>query len=186
MLHFVARLCTIALCLQGVLTMAGNALDYTLTDIDGRPVELKQYAGKVVLIVNVASRCGYTSQYAELEQLYLKYKDQGLVILGFPANNFLGQEPGTDAEIKQFCSLKYNVTFPMFAKISVKGDDIAPLYKFLTAQETQPEGKGNISWNFNKFLLDRKGNVACRFGTRLKPSDPKLVAAVEKLLAEKP
>ena len=166
--------------------MAGNALDYTLTDIDGAAVDLKQYAGKVVMIVNVASRCGFTPQYAELEQLYLKYKDQGFVVLGFPANNFLWQEPGSNAEIKQFCTLKYAVTFPMFAKISVKGDDIAPLYKFLTEQEAQPEGKGNISWNFNKFLLDRKGNTACRFGSRTKPADAKVAATIEKLLAEKP
>jgi glutathione peroxidase len=179
------RLATI-LCLGGTLAMAGNALDYTLDDIDGKPADLKQYAGKVVMMVNVASRCGFTPQYADLEQLYRKYKDQGLVILGFPANNFLGQEPGTNAEIKQFCSLKYDVTFPMFAKISVKGDDIAPLYKFLIEQESQPEGKGNISWNFNKFLLDRKGNVAFRFGSRAKPLNAKVTEAIEKLLAEKP
>ena len=166
--------------------MAGTALDFTVNDIDGKPVELKAYAGKVVMMVNVASKCGFTPQYTELEQLYRQYKDRGFVILGFPANNFLGQEPGTDAEIKQFCSLKYDVTFPLFAKISVKGKDMAPLYQFLTAQESKPEKAGNISWNFNKFLLDRKGNVAFRFGSRAKPASADVAAAIEKLLAEKP
>jgi len=166
--------------------MAGTALDFTVNDIDGKPADLRQYAGKVVMIVNVASKCGFTPQYTDLEALYRKYEDQGFVILGFPANNFLGQEPGTNAEIKQFCSLKYEVTFPLFAKVSVKGKDIAPLYEFLTAQETKPEKAGNISWNFNKFLLDRRGKVAFRFGTRTKPSAPEVVAAIEKLLADKP
>lgn len=166
--------------------MAGTALDFTLNDIDGKPVELKQYAGKVVMMVNVASKCGFTPQYAELEALYRKYKDQGFVILGFPANNFLGQEPGTDAEIKQFCTTKYGVTFPMFAKISVKGKDIAPLYESLIRQETTPDKAGNISWNFNKFLIDRKGGVAFRFGAKTKPSATEVATAIAKLLADKP
>lgn len=159
-----------------------SALAFTMNDIDGKPVDLKTYAGKVVLMVNVASKCGFTPQYAGLEKLYQTYKDRGLVILGFPANNFLFQEPGTNAEIKQFCSLKYNVTFPMFAKISVRGKDIAPLYQYLTAQPAKPEGAGNISWNFNKFLLDRTGKVAYRFGSRATPDDPALIKAVEELL----
>lgn len=178
-------LTTLALILGGMTAMAENALDFTLNDIDGKPVALKQYAGKVVMIVNVASKCGFTPQYADLQALYDKYKDKGLVILGFPANDFLWQEPGSDADIKQFCSTKYSVTFPLFSKLTVKGDGIAPLYKFLTEQKTQPEPAGAISWNFNKFLLDRKGHVAYRFGSRAKPSDAAVVAAVEKLLEAK-
>ena len=166
------------------MARAESLFDFTLNDIDGKPVALKQYAGKVILIVNVASKCGFTPQYAELEQLYLKYQDQGLVILGFPANNFLSQEPGTNAEIKQFCSTKYNVTFPMFAKISVKGKDMAPLYQFLTAQTTKPEKAGDISWNFNKFLINRQGTVVHRFGSKAKPLSADVVKAVEELLAQ--
>ncbi len=165
-------------------TLPDNALAFTLNDIDGNSLELKTFAGKVVLVVNVASKCGFTSQYAGLEKLYETYKDRGLVVLGFPANNFLFQEPGDNAKIKQFCTLKYNVTFPMFAKISVRGSNIAPIYKFLTAQPSAPEGPGNISWNFNKFLLDRTGKVAYRFGSRATPEDPALVKAVEQLLAQ--
>lgn len=177
------RIATLGFLLGGLTLMAGNALDFTVNDIDGKPAELKQYAGKVLLIVNVASKCGFTPQYAGLEALYLKYKDKGLVVLGFPANDFLWQEPGSDQEIKQFCTLKYSVTFPMFAKITVKGKEMAPLYTFLTEQKAQPEGAGKISWNFNKFIIDRKGNVAYRFGSRATPEDPALIKALEDLLA---
>lgn len=164
--------------------MAGTALDFTLPDIDGTPVALTAYTGKVLLIVNVASKCGFTPQYAELEALYRKYQGRGLVVLGFPANNFLWQEPGDNAEIKQFCTLRYNVTFPIFAKVSVKGGDITPLYEYLTRQNTTPEGPGKITWNFNKFLVDRQGRVVYRFGSRATPAAPEVVAAIEKLLAE--
>jgi len=164
--------------------MAGTALDFTLPDLDGTPVALTAYAGKVLLIVNVASKCGFTPQYAELEALYRSYRDRGLVVLGFPANNFLWQEPGGNAEIKQFCTLRYNVSFPMFAKISVRGDDIAPLYDWLTRQNTAPEGPGKITWNFNKFLVDRQGRAVFRFGSRTTPAAPEVVAAIEKLLAD--
>ncbi len=154
------------------------------TNIDGKPFSLSEYKGKVVLIVNVASRCGFTPQYEGLEKIYLKYKDKGFVILGFPANNFLGQEPGTDEEIKTFCSLKYNVTFPMFSKISVKGNDINPLYAYLTGKDTDPEFSGNITWNFNKFLIDRNGKIVNRFDSKITPEDPNLTGDVEKYLAQ--
>jgi len=156
--------------------------DFTVKDIDGKDVKLENYKGKVVLIVNVASKCGFTPQYEGLQKIYTKYKDQGFVILGFPANNFMGQEPGTNEEIKQFCSLNYNVTFPMFSKISVKGKDIAPLYQYLTEKETNPEFSGKISWNFNKFLIDRQGKIVARFGSRAKPESQEVIAAIEKAL----
>jgi glutathione peroxidase len=158
--------------------------EFTLKDIDGKDVRLENYKGKVLLIVNVASRCGFTPQYEGLEKVYNKYKDQGFLILGFPANNFMGQEPGTNEEIKQFCSLKYNVTFPMFAKISVKGEDKHPLYRFLTDKQTDPEFSGEISWNFNKFLVDRGGKIVARFASPDKPESDKVIQAIEKALSE--
>ena len=156
--------------------------DFSAKSIDGKDVALADYKGKVLLIVNVASKCGFTGQYEGLQRLYETYKDQGFVILGFPANNFLGQEPGTDAEIQEFCTLNYGVTFPMFAKISVKGKDMHPLYAYLTSKETNPEFGGAISWNFNKFLVGRDGKIAGRFGSRTKPDDKELVEAVEEAL----
>ncbi|MEI8078056.1 MAG: glutathione peroxidase [bacterium] len=164
--------------------MTGTALDFTLPDLNGAPVALTAYTGKVLLIVNVASKCGFTPQYTELEALYRQYQGQGLVVLGFPANNFLWQEPGDNAAIKQFCTLRYHVTFPVFAKVSVKGKDITPLYEYLTRQDTTPEGPGKITWNFNKFLVDRHGQARYRFGTRTTPAAPEVVAALEPLLAE--
>ncbi len=156
--------------------------DFTMKDIDGQEVSLADFRGKVLLVVNVASKCGFTGQYAGLEKLYQTYADRGLVVLGFPANNFLGQEPGTEAEIKNFCTLTYGVTFPMFSKISVKGKTIHPLYVFLTAKETDPEFAGGITWNFNKFLIGRDGKILGRFGSRTAPEDSDLVAAVERAL----
>jgi glutathione peroxidase len=156
--------------------------DFTMKDIDGKDTSLSNYSGKVVMMVNVASKCGFTSQYEGLEKLYQKYAGKGFVILGFPANNFMGQEPGTDAEIKAFCSSKYNVTFPMFSKISVKGRDIHPLYQFLTSKTTDPEFAGDISWNFNKFLIGRDGHTIARFGSRDAPEDDRVVKAVEAAL----
>jgi glutathione peroxidase len=135
-------------------TSAQSVYDFKMKDIDGKEVDLSMYQGKVLLIVNVASQCGLTPQYQSLEQFYEQYKDKGVVVLGFPANNFGGQEPGTEAEIKQFCSAKFNVTFPMFSKISVKGSDIHPLYKYLT--ETTGE---EVQWNFQKFLVGKDGKV---------------------------
>jgi glutathione peroxidase len=156
--------------------------DFTVNDIIGNPVKLEQYRGMVLLLVNVASKCGYTYQYEGLEKLYLKNKDRGFAVLGFPANNFLSQEPGSNEEIQEFCSQKYNVTFPMFSKISVKGDGQHPLYRFLTEKETNPEFAGKISWNFNKFLVDKTGKITARYGSGAKPEDEKLLAAIERAL----
>jgi glutathione peroxidase len=160
---------------------ASNVLEFTLNSIDGKPATLSHYQGKVVMIVNVASKCGYTPQYSALEAIYEKYKDQGFVILGFPANNFGEQEPGTNEEIKTFCSRKYSVTFPMYSKISVKGDDQAPLYAYLT-KETGPGITGEIKWNFTKFLVDRDGKVVQRFEPAVTPDSQEVTAAIEKQL----
>lgn len=160
--------------------MAQHAFyDFTMFDIDGNPVQLADYRGKVILAVNVASECGYTPQYEGLQELYEQYKDEGLVVLGFPANNFGGQEPGSNEEIKSFCKSNYGVTFPMFAKISVKGEDMHPLYTFLTSEA---EADAEVSWNFQKFLIDREGNVVASFSTRTEPLDEKVVSAIEALL----
>jgi glutathione peroxidase len=161
-----------------------SVLEFTMKNIDGKDVKLDEYRGKVLMLVNVASKCGYTPQYEGLEAIYRKYKDQGLVVMGFPANNFLGQEPGTNEEIKTFCKTRYDVTFPMFAKISVKGDDIHPLFRFLTSKETNPEFSGDISWNFNKFLVDRTGKVVDRFATGEKPESEKIALAIDKALKQ--
>ncbi len=158
---------------------AASVYEFTLNSIDGAPAPLAAYKGKVLLLVNVASKCGFTPQYTELEAVYEKYKDKGLVVVGFPANNFGAQEPGTNEEIKTFCSRKYNVTFPMYSKISVKGADIAPLYQYLT----QAHG-GDIKWNFTKFLIAKDGSIADRFESAVKPDDPKVTAAIEKALAQ--
>ena len=161
---------------------ASSVHDFTMTDIDGRDVKLDKYRGSVLMIVNTASRCGYTPQYEGLQTIYDQYRDRGFVVLGFPANNFMGQEPGTEKEIKEFCTLKYNVTFPMFSKISVTGTDQHPLYGFLTNKKTNPEFGGDISWNFNKFLIGRDGKIVGRWGSKDKPEDPEVKAAIEKQL----
>ncbi len=162
-----------------------SVLDFKMKDIDGKQVKLSKYKGNVLLLVNVASQCGYTPQYEGLQSTYSKYKDKGFYVLGFPANNFGGQEPGTEAEIKEFCTSKYHVTFPMFAKISVKGADQDPLYTFLTSKETDPNFAGDISWNFNKFLVDRNGKVVARFSSKDAPDGGAVTAAIEKYLATK-
>lgn len=156
--------------------------DFTVQDIDGNEVSLAEYRGKVLLIVNVASKCGFTPQYEGLQKLYNEYQDQGFVVLGFPANNFKNQEPGTNQEIKEFCSVNYGVTFPIFTKISVKGDDIHPLYQYLTSKDTNPEFAGDISWNFNKFLLDPSGKVIARFESKDKPESEIVLSAIEAAL----
>ncbi len=156
--------------------------DITVKDIAGSPVSLDIYKGKVLVVVNVASRCGFTPQYVGLESLYQKYKDKGLVVLGFPANNFLWQEPGTDDEIKTFCTTKYNVTFPIFSKISVKGKDQHPVYHWLTSKESNPAHSGAISWNFNKFLIGRNGQVLGRFGSRQEPLSDEIQQAIVSAL----
>jgi len=168
----------------GVQAQQKSIYDFTMKSIDGQPVSLGSYSGKVVLLVNVASKCGFTPQYAGLEALYEKYKDKGLVIVGIPANNFAQQEPGTNDEIKKFCSNKYNVTFPMMSKVSVLGDDQTPLYSFLTAKTTDPDFGGDIKWNFTKFLVGRDGKLVARFEPNVKPDSPEVAAAVEKALGQ--
>ncbi|MGA2623569.1 MAG: glutathione peroxidase [Bacteroidota bacterium] len=161
---------------------AGNGvLNFTMTTIDGKPKPLADYKGKVLMIVNTASKCGYTPQYETLEKLYETYKDKGFAILAFPANNFGQQEPGTDDQIKTFCSTKYNVTFDLFSKISVKGNDQHPLYKYITKQSPF---RGDIKWNFQKYLVDRSGKIVNRFMSAVDPMSQDVRDAVEKLLAE--
>ena len=162
-----------------------SVYDFTMKDIDGKDVKLDAYKGKVALLVNTASKCGYTPQYEGLEKIYEKYKDQGFVILGFPANNFGGQEPGTNAEIKEFCTLKFKTSFPMFAKISVKGEDQHPLYKYLTSSDTDPKFAGEIKWNFNKFLVDKDGQIIARFDSKDTPEGETVTKAIENALAQK-
>jgi len=155
---------------------ADNIYEFTMKSIDGQATPLAKYKGKVVLAVNVASQCGYTPQYAGLEALYKKYKDKGLVIAGFPANNFGGQEPGSDSEIKTFCDRNYKVTFPVFSKISVKGSDQAPLYQYLTQKG------GEVKWNFAKFLIGKNGQVIKKFDSGVEPSAEELTKAIEAAL----
>ncbi len=162
---------------------ASNVYDFTLPSIDGKPMPLSEFKGKVLMMVNVASRCGFTPQYSALEALYEKYKDKGLVIVGFPANNFGAQEPGTNQEIKTFCSRTYNVTFPMYAKVSVKGSDQTPLYTYLTS-DAQGPAAGEIKWNFTKFLVDRNGKVVKRFEPDVTPDSPQVVNEIETLLKQ--
>lgn len=159
---------------------ARYVLDFTMPRLDGSEQPLDAYKGKVILIVNTASKCGLTPQYAGLQSLYEKYKDQGFVILGFPANNFNGQEPGTNAEISEFCTANYGITFPMFSKISVKGKDKEPLYQRLTGMPA-PIG-GEVLWNFQKYLVDRSGDVVAKFHPTVKPDDPALVSQIETLI----
>ncbi|MDF7826899.1 glutathione peroxidase [Pontiellaceae bacterium B12227] len=154
--------------------------DVEAVTITGETVKLEAYKGKTLLIVNTASKCGFTGQYDGLQALYETYRDKGFVVLGFPSNDFLKQEPGTDDEIASFCKLNYGVTFPMFGKISVKGADQHPLYTFLTSKESNPEFSGKISWNFNKFLISPDGKIINRYGSRTKPSDKKLIEAIEE------
>lgn len=159
-----------------------SALDFDIIMIDGSPARLSQYHGQVILLVNVASKCGFTKQYTQLQALHEKYAEQGLIVLGVPANNFGSQEPGSNKEIAEFCSSKFHVTFDMLEKVSVKGDDIAPLYKFLTEEETNPEFAGPIKWNFNKFLIDRQGKVIARFDSKVKPDAPEAIEKIEAAL----
>lgn len=164
---------------------ARSIYDFKMKDIDGKDVKLKKYKGSVLLVVNTASKCGYTPQYEGLQATFDKYKSKGFYVLGFPANNFGEQEPGTAAEIKEFCTLKYKVTFPMFAKISVKGEDQDPLYSYLTSKETNPAFAGDITWNFNKFLIGRDGKIVARFTSKDKPDGQAVTQAIEKYLGAK-
>lgn len=161
---------------------ASSAHEFTMNSIDGKPVALSSFKGKPVLFVNVASRCGYTPQYEGLQALYDKYKAKGLVIVGVPANNFGAQEPGTNEEIKTFCSRTYGVTFPMMSKVSVAGADKTPLYQYLTDKTSNPGGSGEVKWNFTKFLVGKDGKPVARFEPGVKPDSPELAAAIEKAL----
>lgn len=160
------------------------ALNFTMDSLDGKPVELKKYQGKVLLMVNVASKCGNTKQYKPLQAAYEKYKDQGFMILGFPANDFKGQEPGSNEDIAAFCEKNYGVKFDLFSKIVVKGEGQHPLYKYLTAQQTSPQPAGDVTWNFEKFLIGKDGKVAARFAPKTQPDAPEVVKAIEAELAK--
>lgn len=155
--------------------------EFPLEDIDGNEMTLEKYKGSVLLVVNVASKCGYTPQYEGLQAIYEKYQEDGLVIVGFPANNFKGQEPGTEEDIKEFCTLNYGVTFPMTSKVSVLGEDQDPLFTFLTSQPNQ-DFEGDIKWNFEKFLIDRDGKLIRRFRSADKPESENIVGAIKELL----
>jgi glutathione peroxidase len=181
-LTFLLTLCVATVCLA---IPAKGVYSFTLKSIDGQPVSLRSYRGKVLLLVNVASKCGYTPQYAGLESLYEKYKDRGLVIVGIPANNFASQEPGTNEEIKKFCHNRYDVCFPMMGKVSVVGADKTPLYVFLTDKTVNPQIGGEIKWNFTKFLFDRNGKPVERFEPAVTPDSPQVTAAIEAALDNK-
>ena len=159
---------------------ANSVYDFTVKTIDEKYINLGDYKGKVLLIVNTASRCGFTPQYHGLETIYEQFRGQGFEILAFPANNFMGQEPGSNQEIKTFCSLKYKTSFPLFSKISVMGADMAPLYRYLTSQSGF---NGDITWNFNKFLVDKTGKVVARFGSKDEPQSDKIVNQIKGLLS---
>ena len=156
--------------------------DFSAKTIDGTDQSLRDYAGKVALVVNVASQCGLTPQYRGLEELYTTFKDRGLVVLGFPCNQFGGQEPGSEGEIKTFCETKFGVTFPLFGKIDVNGANRHPLYGFLTGETTAPDASGDIKWNFAKFLIDRQGRVVARFAPTTAPVSEEIMAALEQQL----
>ena len=179
------KLATSMLTLFAALTLpafaADSIHDFKVKDIDGKEVALSGWKGKPVLFVNVASRCGFTKQYKDLVELNKKYASKGLVIAGFPANNFGGQEPGTNGEIKQFCTSRFSVDFPMFEKVSVKGNDQHPLFGYLTSA-ANPDFDGNIRWNFEKFLIDGKGKVVRRFRSNANPTGPEITGAVDDLL----
>ncbi len=165
--------------MQAIAGGKKSVYDFTMKDIDGKEVNFARYKGKVLLIVNVASECGYTPQYKDLETLFKKYKDKGFMILGFPANNFGEQEPGTDPEIKAFCEKNYGVTFDIFSKITVKGNDRHPLYKMITSDV---KVGGDVKWNFQKYLVDKNGNLTHKFFSAVEPMSKEIVSAVEAAL----
>jgi glutathione peroxidase len=180
---FVPAMLSLLLFASALTGAAKNVFDYTLKTIDGEPAPLSVYKGKVVMLVNVASRCGFTPQYTALESIYEKYKERGFVIIGIPANNFGAQEPGTNQEIKTFCQSKYNVTFPMMSKVSVKGEDKAPLYQYLTDKSANSKTGGDIQWNFTKFLVGADGQIIARFEPKVTPDSPEVTGAIEQALA---
>jgi glutathione peroxidase len=156
--------------------------DFTVTTIDGATKKLSDFSGKALLVVNVASRCGLTPQYTALEELYRRYKDKGFAVLAFPCNDFAAQEPGTPEQIKEFCSTNYDVTFPLFGKVHVVGGEMAPVYGFLTTQNAPPKGPGDVVWNFEKFVVDKKGNVTSRFAPPTAPTEAEITSAIERAL----
>ncbi|RYX81363.1 glutathione peroxidase [bacterium] len=158
-------------------------LDFKTESLDGKPVDLSKYKGQVLLVVNTASKCGYTKQYAGLQKLYADYEKQGLTLIGFPANNFGGQEPGTNTEIGEFCQKNFGVTFPLMAKTSVKGADQSPIFTYLT-KEANPEMTGDIGWNFEKFLISRDGKLVARFKSAITPESDELQGAIKTELAK--
>jgi glutathione peroxidase len=160
-----------------------NLHDFSMKDIDGNEQSLSEYADKVVLVVNVASKCGLTPQYEGLQRLYDEYRRQGLEILAFPCNQFMGQEPGGEAEIKEFCSVQFGVSFPLFSKIEVNGNERAPLYAWLTASERGPEESGDIKWNFGKFLIGKDGEIVGRFGPQIEPCAVEITSPLEAVLS---
>ena len=159
-----------------------TALNFTMKSIDGEDVELSKYQGNVVVVVNTASKCGLTPQYKQLQELHSKYVEKGVKVLGFPCNQFMGQEPGSESDIKAFCTKNYGVTFDMFAKVDVNGEKTCDFYKYLKAQATKPKGTGDIGWNFEKFILDKSGKPIARFGPRVKPDSAEFIAEIEKAL----
>src|SRR6476660_277552 len=179
------ELCVALSVTAGIALGASSVHEFTMKSLDGKQVPLATFKGKVMLVVNVASQCGYTYQYEGLQALFKKYESQGFVIAGFPANNFGGQEPGSNEEIGAFCKSKFGVTFPMFSKISVKGSDKAPLYQFLTDKKANPTTGGEINWNFTKFLVDRNGKVLQRFDAPVEPESKELTSAIEAALKNK-
>jgi len=164
--------------------MPAHFYDVVMKDINGKTLEFNAFKGKVVLVVNVASKCGFTSQYEQLQKLYETYKDKGLIILGVPANNFFNQEPGSDTDIKSFCQLNYGVSFPLTSKVSVKGKDMASLYGWLTSKKTNPKFSGAIKWNFTKFIVGKNGEILNRFEPATKPNDPSVIQAIEQALRQ--
>lgn len=188
-----AVLCITAVCLTVAVQAAEkganrvpSVLDFKMKSLKGKEVDLSKYKGKIVLIVNTASQCGLTPQYEGLEALHEKYADQGLAILGFPANEFGQQEPGSNEEIAEFCKDNYGVKFDMFSKVVVKGDGQCPLYQFLTSKETDPHFAGDITWNFEKFLVDRDGKIVARFAPKIEPESDEVISKIEQELKKKP
>jgi glutathione peroxidase len=188
------KMTTVAVLLIALAAFAGaqtrnggkvpEVLNFTMTSINGQPVNLSKYAGSVVLIVNTASECGYTYQYEGLQNLHKKYASRGLTILGFPSNDFGQQEPGTNQEIQQFCKANYGVQFDMFSKVQVLGRDKTPLYEFLTSKSSNPKFSGEIKWNFEKFLVSRDGQILGRFASEVEPESRQVSAAIEAALSK--
>ncbi len=183
MISIIALLITMALHM-GTQEDKTSFFDFTVTDIRGQEVSLSEYKGKVIMVVNTASLCGFTKQYEDLQHLFDTYREQGFFVLGFPANDFGNQEPGTDEEIKDFCEMNFNISFPLFSKVEVTGSEQHPLFTFLTEVENQ-DFTGGINWNFEKFLLDRNGVLQHRFRTRENPMGDNVQAAVKRLLQQK-